>query len=60
MDVLNEVREVVVCRIFSHNKAIGKSEWEPKFIDEEETLRVAMNHLIDKLADIALEETEVG
>ena len=49
------IREQVECRIFGYNKAIGKREEEPRFVDQEAEVAAAMQRLEDRLVELALE-----
>ena len=57
--LLEQVEEEIRGRVFSHNKAISKNQSEPIYADADHVVEAAMHHLIEALADLALEKTDL-
>lgn len=57
VDLMMSVRDSIKSRLYSHNHSLSKSESVPVYIDEEEATNDAMDHLIEALTDLALEDT---
>jgi len=57
--LLEQVEEVVRSRVFSYNKDISKNQENPAFVDGDVVAEEAMDHLVEALADLALEETNL-
>ena len=59
IELMDEVLESIRCRIFSYNKAIGKSQMELELVNEPEEYKMAKYRLSEALVELALKESEI-
>jgi hypothetical protein len=55
---MGKIEEAIRNRVFCHNKAIGKNEEHPQYVDEDYEVMYAMERLTEALVDIALKDAD--